>query len=83
MHLTITLTIALLVVGVLVVAAYYYSSGKPTVPQYPSGSTQTSTAAVSSGQQADAAAITALDAELNSATQNISTSNVESSIAAQ
>jgi len=68
---------ALVVVAILVVAAYFYY-GKPNT-YIPSGGQTTSIAT----QQADAAAISALDSALNSATQNISSSNIESAIASQ
>lgn len=72
MHLTITL--AIIVIAILVVAAYFYATNRaPSGGTLPTGATGAATEA----------AINAVDQELNSATQNISTSNVESAIASQ
>jgi hypothetical protein len=76
MHLTVT--IAIIVIAILVVAAYFYVTKSPPAPYVapPSGEGGTSI-------NADAAALDVLDQELNSATANISTSDIESAIASQ
>lgn len=76
MHLTIT--VAIIVIAVLVIAAYFYASGRMNLP-----SGTVTNGGVVTGSAADQAALNSVDQALNAATQNTSTSKIESAIAAQ